>query len=51
MIMTWSWACVIVPAMIDHTIDVHNGREHLPIYVIDRMVDHKLGEFAPTLLF
>jgi len=37
--------------MIGHTIAVHNGREHLPIYVTDRMVDHKLGEFAPTLLF
>ena len=50
-IVTWSRASVIVPAMIGHTIAVHNGREHLPIYVTDRMVDHKLGEFAPTLLF
>jgi small subunit ribosomal protein S19 len=37
--------------MIDHTIVVCSGREHLPIYVINRMVDHKLGKFAPTLLF
>jgi small subunit ribosomal protein S19 len=50
-IVTWSRASIIVPAMISHTIVVHNGREHLPIYVTDRMVDHKLGEFAPTLLF
>jgi small subunit ribosomal protein S19 len=50
-IVTWSRASVIVPAMIGHTIVVHNGREHLPIYVTDRMVDHTLGEFAPTLLF
>jgi small subunit ribosomal protein S19 len=50
-IVTWSQASVIVPAMIGHTIVVHNGREPLPIYVTDHMVDHKLGEFAPTLLF
>jgi small subunit ribosomal protein S19 len=50
-IVTWSWAFVIAPAMIGHTIVVHNGREHLPIYVTDCMVDHKFGEFAPTLLF
>jgi small subunit ribosomal protein S19 len=50
-IVTWSRASVIVPAMISHIIVVHDGREHLPIYVTDRMVDHKFGEFAPTLLF
>nr|YP_009750716.1 ribosomal protein S19 [Dipterocarpus turbinatus]QIJ98131.1 ribosomal protein S19 [Dipterocarpus turbinatus] len=37
--------------MIGHTIAIHNGREHLPIYITDRMVGHKLGEFAPTLNF
>nr|WLE73347.1 ribosomal protein S19 [Dianthus caryophyllus] len=37
--------------MIGHTIAIHNGREHLPIYITDRMVGHKLGEFAPTLHF
>nr|YP_010900310.1 ribosomal protein S19 [Cycas guizhouensis]QWK46696.1 ribosomal protein S19 [Cycas bifida]WHS16615.1 ribosomal protein S19 [Cycas guizhouensis] len=36
--------------MIGHTIAVHNGKEHLPIYITDRMVGHKLGEFAPTLI-
>nr|YP_009113768.1 ribosomal protein S19 [Zamia furfuracea]QWW89723.1 ribosomal protein S19 [Zamia fischeri]AFM54235.1 Rps19 [Zamia furfuracea]AFR45414.1 ribosomal protein S19 [Zamia furfuracea]BAR93333.1 ribosomal protein S19 [Zamia furfuracea]BDI62790.1 ribosomal protein S19 [Zamia furfuracea] len=47
-IVTWSRASTIVPAMIGHTIAVHNGKEHLPIYITDRMVGHKLGEFAPT---
>nr|YP_009555696.1 ribosomal protein S19 [Selaginella kraussiana]AZU95813.1 ribosomal protein S19 [Selaginella kraussiana] len=50
-IVTWSRASAIVPTLIGHTIAVHNGREHLPIYVMDRMVGHKLGEFAPTRTF
>jgi small subunit ribosomal protein S19 len=50
-IVTWSHAFTIVPTMIGHTIVVHNEREHLPIYIIDRMVGHKLGEFAPTRTF
>nr|YP_009559544.1 ribosomal protein S19 [Diphasiastrum digitatum]YP_009559632.1 ribosomal protein S19 [Lycopodium clavatum]YP_011003733.1 ribosomal protein S19 [Lycopodium japonicum]AZU95341.1 ribosomal protein S19 [Diphasiastrum digitatum]AZU95684.1 ribosomal protein S19 [Lycopodium clavatum]WPS66304.1 ribosomal protein S19 [Lycopodium japonicum] len=50
-IVTWSRASTIVPTMIGHTIAVHNGQEHLPIYVTDRMVGHKLGEFAPTRIF
>nr|AND48292.1 ribosomal protein S19 [Eosphagnum rigescens] len=50
-IITWSRASTIVPTMIGHTIAVHNGREHLPIYITDRMVGHKLGEFAPTRTF
>nr|YP_010881384.1 ribosomal protein S19 [Moerckia flotoviana]WIA67337.1 ribosomal protein S19 [Moerckia flotoviana] len=50
-IITWSRASTIVPTMIGHTIAVHNGREHLPIYITDRMVGHKLGEFAPTRAF
>nr|YP_009555399.1 ribosomal protein S19 [Dendrolycopodium obscurum]AZU95253.1 ribosomal protein S19 [Dendrolycopodium obscurum] len=50
-IITWSRASTIVPTMIGHTIAVHNGQEHLPIYVTDRMVGHKLGEFAPTRIF
>jgi small subunit ribosomal protein S19 len=49
--VTWSWESVIVPAMISYTIFVHNGRKHLPIYVTNCMVEHKLGEFAPSLLF
>nr|YP_010881300.1 ribosomal protein S19 [Fossombronia foveolata]WIA67253.1 ribosomal protein S19 [Fossombronia foveolata] len=50
-VVTWSRASTIVPTMIGHTIAVHNGQEHLPIYVTDRMVGHKLGEFAPTRTF
>ena len=47
-IITWSRASTIIPTMIGHTIAIHNGKEHLPIYITDRMVGHKLGEFAPT---
>jgi small subunit ribosomal protein S19 len=50
-IVTWSRASTIVPGMIGHTIAVYNGREHLPIYVTDLMVGHRLGEFAPTRTF
>nr|YP_009667937.1 ribosomal protein S19 [Radula japonica]QCW58712.1 ribosomal protein S19 [Radula japonica] len=50
-IITWSRASTIVPTMIGHTIAVHNGKEHLPIYITDRMIGHKLGEFAPTRTF
>nr|UTS57010.1 ribosomal protein S19 [Schizaea tenella] len=50
-VVTWSRASSIVPIMIGHTIAVHNGREHLPIHVTDRMVGHKLGEFVPTRSF
>nr|QGU83937.1 ribosomal protein S19 [Homalium racemosum]QGU83962.1 ribosomal protein S19 [Homalium racemosum] len=51
LIVTWSRASTIIPTMIGHTIAIHNGKEHLPIYITDRMVGHKLGEFAPTLNF
>ena len=50
-IITWSRASTIIPTMVGHTIAIHNGREHLPIYITDRMVGHKLGEFAPTFTF
>lgn len=50
-IVTWSRASTIIPTMIGHTIAIHNGKEHLPIYITDRMVGHKLGEFAPTRSF
>nr|YP_009699936.1 ribosomal protein S19 [Hydrostachys polymorpha]QEJ85740.1 ribosomal protein S19 [Hydrostachys sp. CF-2019]QEJ87948.1 ribosomal protein S19 [Hydrostachys polymorpha] len=50
-IVTWSRTSTIIPTMIGHTIAIHNGKEHLPIYITDRMVGHKLGEFAPTLNF
>nr|YP_008999893.1 ribosomal protein S19 [Petrosavia stellaris]AGY95345.1 ribosomal protein S19 [Petrosavia stellaris] len=47
-IVTWSRASTIIPTMIGHTIAIHNGKEHLPIYITDHMVGHKLGEFSPT---
>ena len=47
-IKTWSRASTILPQMIGHTIAVHNGRKHVPIFVTENMVGHKLGEFAPT---
>ena len=50
-IITWSRASSIIPTMIGHTIAVHNGKTHLPIYITDHMVGHKLGEFAPTMNF
>jgi small subunit ribosomal protein S19 len=48
LILTWSRASTVVPIMIGHTIGVHNGREHVPVFITDQMVGHKLGEFAPT---
>ena len=50
-IKTWSRASTIVPVMIGHTIAVHNGREHIPVFITDQMVGHKFGEFAPTRTF
>nr|YP_009435620.1 ribosomal protein S19 [Lobelia spicata]ATG25621.1 ribosomal protein S19 [Lobelia spicata] len=50
-IKTWSRASTIVPIMIGHTIAIHNGKEHLPIYITNGMIGHKLGEFAPTVNF
>ncbi len=47
-IRTWSRASTIFPQMVGHTIAVHNGKQHVPIYVTENMVGHKLGEFAPT---
>nr|CDI27992.1 chloroplast 30S ribosomal protein S19 [Acetabularia acetabulum] len=47
-ITTWSRSSTIVPIMIGHTIAIHNGKEHIPIFITDQMVGHKLGEFAPT---
>lgn len=48
---TWSRDSVIFPQMVGHTIAVHDGRRHVPIYVTENMVGHRLGEFAPTRLF
>jgi small subunit ribosomal protein S19 len=50
-IKTWSRASTILPMMIGHTIAVHNGKSHVPVYVTEQMVGHKLGEFAPTRTF
>ena len=50
-IKTWSRASMIVPDMLGHTIAVHNGRTHVPVYVTEQMVGHKLGEFAVTRTF
>ena len=48
---TWSRASTIVPQMVGHTIAVHDGRKHVPVYIVEEMVGHKLGEFAPTRTF
>ena len=50
-IKTWSRRSTIVPEMVGHTIAVHDGRKHVPIYISESMVGHKLGEFAPTRTF
>ncbi len=50
-IKTWSRASTIYPQMIGHTIAVHDGRKHVPIYISEEMIGHKLGEFAPTRTF
>lgn len=50
-IETWSRSSTIVPIMIGHTLAVYNGREHIPVFVGDQMVGHKLGEFSPTRTF
>jgi small subunit ribosomal protein S19 len=50
-IKTWSRRSMIVPAMLGHTIAVHDGRKHIPVFVTETMVGHKLGEFAPTRTF
>ena len=48
MLKTWSRASTIFPEMVGHTIAVHDGRKHIPVFVSESMVGHKLGEFAPT---
>lgn len=50
-IKTWSRACTITPPMVGFTIAVHNGKTHLPVLIVENMVGHKLGEFAPTRKF
>ena len=51
MIKTWSRKSTIFPEMVGHTIAVHDGRKHVPVFVSESMVGHKLGEFAPTRTF
>jgi small subunit ribosomal protein S19 len=48
---TWSRASTIFPQFVGHTIAVHDGRKHVPVYITEDMVGHKLGEFAPTRIF
>jgi len=48
---TWSRASTVFPDMVSHTIAVHDGRKHVPVYIVEEMVGHKLGEFAPTRTF
>jgi len=50
-IKTWSRASVVIPGMVGHTIGVHDGRRHVPVFITENMVGHKLGEFAPTRTF
>lgn len=50
-IKTWSRACTITPDFVGHTFGVHNGKEHIPVFVSESMVGHKLGEFSPTRKF
>nr|YP_010726498.1 ribosomal protein S19 [Hypnea spinella]WDY84973.1 ribosomal protein S19 [Hypnea spinella] len=50
-IKTWSRSSTIIPNMVGHTIAVHNGKQHFPVFISDQMVGHKLGEFVPTRNF
>lgn len=50
-VQTWSRASTIYPEMVGHTIAVYDGRKHVPVYVVEEMIGHKLGEFAPTRTF
>jgi small subunit ribosomal protein S19 len=50
-IKTWSRRSMIIPEMIGYTFDVHNGKKHVPVYITENMVGHRLGEFAPTRTF
>ncbi len=50
-VKTWSRASTIIPSFVGHTIAVHDGRKHVPVFITEDMVGHKLGEFAPTRTF
>ncbi|MFA5842942.1 MAG: 30S ribosomal protein S19 [Candidatus Gracilibacteria bacterium] len=51
LIKTWARACVIAPEFVGHTFGVHNGKDHVPVFVTEEMVGHRLGEFSPTRKF
>nr|AWT38182.1 ribosomal protein S19 [Proboscia sp.] len=51
LIQTWSRASTIIPSMVGHTIGIHNGKQHVPIFISDQFVGHKLGEFVSTRTF
>jgi small subunit ribosomal protein S19 len=50
-IKTWSRSSTILPIMLGHTISVYNGKQHIPIFITEQIIGHKLGEFAPTRIF
>ncbi|MEW6309144.1 MAG: 30S ribosomal protein S19 [Bacillota bacterium] len=50
-VKTWARDCTVLPVMVGHTIAVHDGRKHVPVYITEEMVGHRLGEFAPTRTF
>ena len=50
-IKVWDRACTITPEMVGFTIGIHNGKEHIPVYIVENMVGHRLGEFSPTRKF
>lgn len=50
-VKTWSRRSMIVPEFVGHTVAVHNGKQHVPVYITEHMVGHRLGEFAPTRIF
>jgi len=50
-IKVWDRACTITPEMVGHTIGVHNGKQHTPVYIVENMIGHRLGEFSPTRKF
>ena len=51
LIKTWSRRSTVTPDMIGHNIAIHNGRKHIPVFIMENMVGHKLGEFSPTRMF
>lgn len=51
LIKTWSRRSVVLPEMIGHTIAIYNGRKHVPVFILENMIGHRLGEFAPTRTF